>query len=131
MSATEQEILLPLELMHLLGLIFEERSCLLVLNLLVIAHEPASDGPETLTVNSYLPPVSEYRAHAPVFSDMILSIRITSVRQVPIDCIPALTIIFASSALVSSSNPTSFPDTTSSVLLICLLIICILMHLAG
>jgi hypothetical protein len=129
MSAAEQKILLPLQLVHLLGLIFEERSCLLILNLLVIAHEAAGDGPKTLTVNSYFKPVSEYRAHAPVLSAITLSIGTAScVGQVPMLCIPALATICGSRALVPSCISPIFADSTSSLLVICLLIICILRH---
>jgi len=78
-GTSEQEILLSLELVHLLGLVFEERSCLLILNLLVIAHKAAGDGSKTLTVNSYLNPVSEYGAHASVFSAITLSVGTASV----------------------------------------------------
>ena len=63
----------------MLGLVFEERSCLLVLNLLVIAHKATGDGPKTLTVNSYFDPVSENGAHAPVFSAITLSVGTASV----------------------------------------------------
>lgn len=129
MSAPKQEILFPLQLVHLLGLVFEERPCLLILNLLVIAHEAPGDSPNTLTVNSYFKPVSEYRAYAPVLSAITLSIGTAAcVGQVPIVCIPALAIIHDSRALVPSSVLPIFADPFSSLLLICLLIICILRH---
>jgi hypothetical protein len=129
MSAPKQKILLPFELVHLLGLIFQKRSCLLILNLLVIAHEAAGDGPKTLTVNSYFKPVSEYWAHAPVLSAITLSIGTAAcVGQVPMLCIPALATICGSRTLVPSSIAPIFADSTSSILVICLLIICILRH---
>jgi hypothetical protein len=127
-STSEQEILLSLELVHLLGLVFEERSCLLVLNLLVIAHEAAGDGSKALTVNSYFNPVSEHRPHASVLPTLPLSVGTASVGQVPIVCIPTLAIICDPGALVPSSI---IADPTTSLLLICLLIICILWHVAG
>lgn len=129
-SASEQEILLSLELVHLLGLVFEERSCLLVLNLLVIAHKATGNGPKTLTVNSYFNPVSEYGAHAPVLSAISLSVGTTSIGQVPILCIPALAIICDPRALVPISITPVLADPPMSLLLIYLLIICILRHVA-
>ena len=129
-STSEQEILLSLELVHLLGLVFEERSCLLILNLLVIAHKAAGDGSKTLTVNSYFNPVSEYGAHAPVLSAITLSVGTASIGQVPILCIPTLAIICDPRALVPSSIAPIFANSPTSLLLICLLIICILRHVA-
>ena len=124
MGTSEQEILLSLELVHLLCLVFEEISCLLELNLLVIAHEAAGDCTKTLTVNRNFYPVSDYRTYACMLPATLLSIRAAPrVGQVPIVSIPALAIICDPRALVTSSITSIFAHPTSSLLLICLLML--------